>query len=73
MPKQQAEGTAPFSHTRHMQELFDLFLKTDAGNLLQKGQVTRSDLYAVFCAGYTEGVWTERAHPGYHAGGMRKG
>ena len=68
MPKQQAEGAVPFSHTQHVEEMFHLYLKAGAGRLLGKRWVMREDLYAIYCAGYTEGVWTERVHPGMKEG-----
>ena len=62
-------GGAPyFSHSVHMEDMFFRFLRSTSGRLLGGGRLGVSDLYAVYCAGFTEGVWTERAHPG-----MRKG
>lgn len=64
MAKARAKQAAPFSHTEHMQTMFDLFMRAGSGRALRQGTVGLNDLYAVYCAGFTEGVWTERAHPG---------
>lgn len=57
------EAAAPFSPTQHMEAMFRLYMKAGAGQRLRMGTVTLNDLYAVWCAAFTEGAWTERAHP----------
>jgi hypothetical protein len=53
----------PFSHTDHMRDMFWLYMRTGDGSRLRQGTVSLNDLYAIYCAGFTEGTWTERAHP----------
>lgn len=74
-----AQG-APPSHYRRMQTMFALFLRSSAGRGLASGARGMraegwDELYAVYCAGYTEGVWTERAQRGKRkeAGSARYG
>lgn len=55
------KATEPFSATQHMEAMFRLFMQAGAGRWLRQGQVGLNDLYAVWCAGFTEGMWTERA------------
>ena len=59
-----AKAAVPFSHSEHMQAMFALFMRAGSGRALRQGTVGLNDLYAVYCAGFTEGVWTERVHPG---------
>ena len=68
MPKQQGGGGDAGSHSRHMEDMFHLFMRSSAGEGLRMGNVGLNELYAVYCAGFTEGVWTERVHPGRKKG-----
>ena len=64
MAKGQGKTAAPFSHSEHMQAMFDLYIRSGTGKALWMGTVGLEQLHAAYCAGFTEGVWTERAHPG---------
>ena len=58
------EPGTPFSHSEHMAVMFFLYVKTLPIRQLLSRPVTMEDLQMVFNAGYVEGMWSERTHPG---------
>jgi hypothetical protein len=63
MSKVMPEPEAPFSHSEHLRTMFGLYVQTKPlRDLLRR--VTMDELRMVFNAGYVEGMWSERTHPG---------
>jgi hypothetical protein len=54
----------PFSHSEHMATMFALYVATKPLQRLLDAGVTVDELRGVFNAGYVEGMWSERTHPG---------